>query len=264
MYRYENIRKVLSFVPGALLEEENEATLIKNALQFYNQNIRIRTITDDILFAVCQVENHKATLPTGFKNIVDISFSDVLPDDTISDSNTIFLQPDANGITTTIFARTYWQFFKERSYCMTYVGKNSSLILNGCLEYLCNDGINFSIDSSLQTITLDIEEGYIFLLFNSTMTDSENNYLVPDHPVLWRALALGIEAKHWQDRAFRKEENANNMFIERTQMANLSVSEFLKIHLLSSFNDDDYRLKMHTVRQLPQISAQRDFYNFKR
>ena len=52
MYKYENIKKVLNYVPSGLIEEENEATLIKWALNFYNQNIRIKNITDSIIITV--------------------------------------------------------------------------------------------------------------------------------------------------------------------------------------------------------------------
>jgi len=264
MYKYENIKKVLNYIPDGLKEEENEATLIKWALSFYNQNIRIRTITDDILFAICPVTNHKATLPVGFKQFVDVTFNEDLPTDTLTSSSTVFLQPDINGIHTTIFQRTYYQFYKQRSYNTRYVGSNPALVHTDCVQHLCDDCINFSIDKVNEAITVDICDGYIYLLYSSTVMDEQNNFLVPDHPVLWQALAYGVEAKHWQDRAFRKEEGANNMFMERMRMANNSIGEFLKVHVLSNFDPYDYHLKTQAVRQFPQMNQQADFYNYKR
>lgn len=263
MYKYENIKKVLNYVPSGLIEEENEATLIKWALNFYNQNIRIKNLTDDVLFAIMPVSNHKATLPTGFKQFMDVSFNEVLPND-VGESATIFLQPDINGIYTTIFQRTFWQFYKDRSFYMRYVGKDESLVHNECVQYLCDNCINFSIDKHNETMTLDEEEGFVFMLYTSTMKDEDNNFLVPDNNVLWQALAYAIEAKHWQDRAFRREQGANDMFLERMQMANASVKEFLRIHMLSKFDDEMYLSRMIKVRQAHQISQENDFYNYKR
>lgn len=250
-------------MPSGLLEEGNEADLISSALKFYNQNIRIRTVTDDILFAICQVTNHKATLPVGFKQFIDVSFSDQLPSDPLIDSTTWFLQPDINAIYTTIFARTFWQYYKQRSYNTRYVGKDASIVHNDCVQYICDNCVNFSIDKFTETMTLDIEEGYVFLLYSSTMMD-ENGFYVPDHPVLWQALAFGIEAKHWQDRAFRRESGANETYLERMRMANNSIGEFLKIHLLTNFNPDVYESRLIKVRQEHQMSAERDNYNYKR
>lgn len=263
MYKYENIKKVLTYIPSALLEEENEATLIKNALNFYNANVRIKTVTDDILFAICKVTNHKATLPAGFKQFIDVSFSEQLPSNPITDSTTWFLQPDINGIYTTIFARTFWQYYKQRSYNTRYVGKDASIVHNDCVQYICDNCINFSIDKFNETITLDIEEGYVFLLYSSTMMD-ENGFYVPDHPVLWQALAYAIEAKHFQDRAFRRESGANETYLERLRMANLSIGEFLKIHLLNNFDPDLYESRLIKVRQAHQISHENNMFNYKR
>ena len=264
MYKYENIKKVLTYVPSGLLEEENEATLIKWALSFYNQNIRIKTVTDDILFAICKVTDHKAVLPIGFKQFIDVTFSDTLPTDNISDSNTIFLQPDINGIYTTIFQRSFYQYFKQRSYNARYVGNNASLVHSDCVQLLCDNCLNFSIDKSNETITIDICDGYIYLLYSSTVMDEENNFLVLDHPILWQALAYGIEAKHWQDRAFRKEEGANNNFIERMKMANNSIGEFLKSYVTSNFDPDLYESRLIKVRQAHQMNHENDMYNYKR
>jgi len=251
-------------VPSALLEEENEATLIKNALNFYNANIRIKTVTDDILFAICQVVDHKATLPAGFKQFIDVSFSDTLPTDTISDSNTIFLQPDINGIYTTIFSRTFYQYYRQQSYNARYVGNNSSLVHSDCVQYLCDNCLNFSIDKSNDILTIDICDGYIYLLYSSTIKDEENNFLVPDHPVLWQALAYAVEAKHFQDRAFRREQGANDTYLERLRMANLSVGEFLKIHVLNNFDPALYESRLIKVRQAHQMNHENDMYNYKR
>lgn len=264
MYKYENIKKVLSYVPSGLLEEENEATLIKWALQFYNQNIRIKTLTDDILFCVMQVTNHKATMPVGFKQFIEVNFNETLPENEFDDSTTWFLQEDINGIHTTIFQRTFWQYFKNRSQAMRYAGKDSSIVHNDCVQYLCENCINFSIDNHNQTMTLDVEDGYVFMLYTSTMVDDDNNFLVPDNNILWQALSYGIEAKHWQDRAFRKEEGANNMFIERMRMANNSIQEFIKIHLFNNFDPDLNVSRMQKVNHATQIAYQNDRTNYKR
>ena len=264
MYKYENIKKVFTYVPSGLLEEENEATIIKWALQFYNSNIRISHMTDDILSAIIKIENHKGTIPVGFKTFIDVGYSEVLPNENVNDSQTIFLQPTVDGEYVTIFQRTFWQFYKQRSNLMRYVGKDASIVDNDCVQYLCDNCVNFSIDKTFRTITLDVEDGYVFMLYSSTMKDDENNFMVIDHPLLWQAMAHFVEAKHFQERAFRKEEGTNNMYLERLQMANKFFGEFQKYYLLSNYNPDDHLVKTQRVNMFPSIQNQLDRTNYKR
>lgn len=263
MYKYENIKKVLSYVPSALLEEENEATLIKWALQGYNTNVRGANTTDDILFCLVQVVDHKATLPTNFKKLLEVGYSATLPEEL--NSNTIFLQPTIDGERVTIFQATFYQYFRPFTTYMRYVGQNPAIFDNNCVNLLCQDcEINFSLSKDLTTITLDEEKGYVTMLYRATVKDGDGNFLVPDDNNLWQALAMYVEAKHWQDRSFRKEENTNNMYVERMRMANNYFQTFQKEDLLRKFDPWDYYLKTIGVRQAHQMSAERDNYNYKR
>lgn len=263
MYKYENIKKVLTYVPSGLLEEENEATLIKWALQGYSANVRNTNTTDDIKFCILKIENHKATLPTGFKKIFEVGYSVSLPQEL--NSNTVFLQPTIDENRVTIFQASFYQYFRPYTSYMRYVGQNSALFENNCINLLCQDcNINFSISKDVSTLSCDMEEGYVTMLYRATVQDLDGNYLVPDDANLWQALAMYVEAKHWQDRFFRKEEGANNIYVERLKMANNYFQTFQKEDLFRKFDPYDYVLKTQAVRQEHQMSNERDYYNYKR
>lgn len=265
MYKYENIKKVLTYLPSVILEEESEPNCIKWALQAYRSNVRNIHTTDDVKFCIMQINNHKTTLPVGFKKFIEVIYMDRLPDDTLSDSNTIFLQPDINGIYTTVFSRIFWQYFKPTSSLMRYIGTSSSYFDNGCLNVLCDDcGIGFSVSKDGTSLTIDTDEGYVAMLYTANIQNDNGDYLVVDNDVLWQALAAYITAMHFKDRSLRKEDGTHNMFIEHLTMANNLFKTFQKEDVLRKFNPQDYFLKTIFVRQMAQVSNNQDYYNYKR
>lgn len=264
MYKYENIKKVLTFVPLGLLEEENEATLIKWALQGYSANVRNANTTDDILFCILQIVDHKATLPTGFKKILEVGYSETLPNDVLN-SPTIFIQPTIDGERVTIFQASFYQYFRSFITYMRYVGQNPALFDNNCINLLCEDcQVNFSISKDLTTMTADIEEGYVTMLYRTAVKSEDGDYLIPDDNNLWQALAYYVTAMGFRDRSFRKEEGANALFRENLSMANNLFKTFQKEDLFRKFDPYDYYLKTQAVRHAAQMSAERDNYNYKR
>lgn len=264
MYRYTNIKKVLTFIPSALLEEEDESTLLKWVLQGYTINVKNVHTNSDIKFAISQIVEHNAVVPVGFKTLFEASYSSILPSDLSDypDSQTIFTQENYMGNRVTIFQAMFYATFKPYSALMCYRGQNKDIVYNGCKNFLCNDGaINFSIDKSLSTITTDVKEGYVLMLYSSPVQDESLNFLIPDDPILLQALAMYVEAKNLQDRAYRKEEGTNNMFVERMQMANNYFKEFQKKDLLSRYDPDHHVFLTQTINRIPGIQYQLDRHN---
>lgn len=262
MYKYENIKKVLTFIPSGLKEEENEAQLLSWALMGFKTNVRNIHTTSDILFCITQLDNHVVSLPSNFKKFLDVIYMKTLPDTDVLSSDTWFLQPDINGVYTTIFQRVFYQYFQPYATHMRYVGSNTSLFDNGCIALLCDTcSINFSVSKDVKTLTTDMQDGYVGAVYEALVQDDSGNYLIPDSENLWFALAHFVEAKHWQDRAFRKEENANNMFIERMAMANRFFAAFRKEDLFAKFDPQDFVFKTQYLSKVPQLIAQSDTTN---
>lgn len=262
MYKYTSIKAVIPYLPGGLTEEWDESQIIKTALQGFRQNVRNTFLSQDIKFCISKVENHEAKLPVGVKGIFDISYSlnkiNPIDDEQVSTNDpSLYLRKNFLGETITIFQAMLFSNVRQYTQNMRYVGQHTDLIANRCIQYLCMDCQNWSIDRDLRIITVDVKEGYVYVLYKATLQDEEGEFLIPDDPQLLQALAYFIEAKHWQERSFRKEETTNNMFLERMQMANAMFQEFWSRHMLVEFDPDNFVFQTQTINKIPQVLYQK-------
>ena len=235
MYKYINIKSVLSVIPYTMLEEENEATIIKWALRGYTTNITNRYINSDIKFAVCEVKNHKADVPQGLKKIQEAGFSTTLPGE-LGDGNNLYLQPTFDGQRIIIFQALLFQMIRPSMQVMRYTGQNSDIVENGCKPILCQDCLNFSISKDLSTLTCDVKDGYVFLLYTSAVTDDSGDFLIPNSPILLSALAAYCEAQDFKGRSFRREQGSEETYQLRMREANLLFEEFMSKEMLSNLD----------------------------
>lgn len=266
MYKYVNIKKVLNFVPSGLLQEESESTILKWALRGYINNVRNKNTREQSFLGISKIKDYKASLPNGFKGIYDACYFDTFPKDVFKTgenggNNTIYLQDNFDGNKVTVFQAIVFTQIYHRGTAMRYAGQNKDLVYNKCLTLLCQDCINFSISRDYTTMTIDMEEGYVAYLYQSTIQDEVGNFLVPDDIELLQGLAYFAEAMHYQDRRFRKDQGANQLFIETLQMANASFSEFQKRDLFRKFNPDNYVRSTQTPSQIPLIDYLNDRTN---
>ena len=260
MYKYISIKAVMNYLPDGLMEEWSEADIVKTAMQGYKSNVQNSFIRYNLLFCVSKIVDHVANLPLGLKGILDISYSrykmNPVEEGESTNDPSVYLRTDYNGRTTSIFQAMVFNDVRKYTQAMRYTGQNSELVHNGCLNLLCNDCLNWSIDKSLETVTADAKDGYLYILYKAVPMDGEE-FLLPDDPNLLQALAYYVEAKHWQSRSFRKEENANNMFVERMQMANAAFNEFSAKHMLREFDPDNFVFQTQTVNKIPALVYQR-------
>lgn len=261
MYKYINIKAILNYIPSGLLEEESEPELIKYAVQGYTNNVQNIHVQQEIKFAICELKDHKVILPLGVKKILDASYTQnkPYPDNSldISENTTVYLRTDWNGNTITIFQALVYNDIRPLTEGMRFTGQNSDLVHNQCKNLLCNNCINFSIDRSLATMTVDKKDGYVYILYTCPIQDDNENFLIPDDGNLKQALAYYVEARHWQDRAFRKEENADNMFEKRMMNANFQFDEFNNRHILRSLEPGKFVFNTQTINRIPQIIYQK-------
>lgn len=262
MYKYTSIKAVMNYLPDGLIEEWDESQIVKTALQGYRQNIRNSFLQYDLSFCISKVENHVAKLPPDVKGIFDISYSKeklspIADENTSTNDPSVYLRKNFSGETVTIFQALVFSSIRHYTQAMRYAGQSSDLVYNSCVQFLCQDCHNWSINRDLSSITLDAKEGYIYILYKAVLTDDDGDFLIPDDPQLLQALAYYTEAKHWQSRSFRKEENANNMFIERMQLANNSFQEFWSRHLLTNLDTENNIFQTQTINRIPGILFQR-------
>lgn len=239
MNRYINIKAVFNFIPDYLYEEEDETQLLSWILQGYRHNIRTDSWTDDYGVCIAKIVNNKASIPSGIKKIVEVGYSVDIPADDNIDTKT-FLTPQVGDTFILLSEAIAYQDIKSHLSVMRYVGQNPELFANECINLFCTSLINFSVNKQLTQITCDESDGYITLVYSKLATDN-GDYIIPDNANLMQALSYYCEAMHWRNRRGRKEENANNMFIENIKLANSEFTEFYASEMFKNFDPDTYR-----------------------
>ena len=263
MIKFVNIAAVLAQMPGFLKEEENERNLISWAMEGYRQNVTPVQWKDDLKVCITKVVNNKAKLPVGITKIRHIGYTSIEPSPLNDSTNKHFLTPkigDDFVILSEAIAYTSYQYSNVTP--LRYVGQNPDLFSNDCVNLFCTScTINFSVNKLLTQVTLDAEEGWLVIVYSTPAKDTDDNFIIPDDADLIRALALYAEAKHWQDRAGRKEQGAEQSFMSRLRMADNKFSEFLMKGLFRNFNADEYRRKILGQFDSLHINTHKDFIN---
>ena len=242
MNKYISLKAVIPYLPRYIKEEESESQLLSWALLGYRQNITVPAWKDDFRVCLATVTNNRAKLPFGINKIISIGYSKNKPCkendttqqwfDSMIDNDFVLLSQDIA-----------YQNLKRNLQTLRYVGQNPELLTFGCANLFSKCNINFSVDKQLKYVTLDEPEGYLVIVYSSSVTE-DGDYLIPDDADLLQALAYYVEARHWHDRAARKEESTEGMFQQRLLMADNKFREFRNKQVLRKFNADGYKQQL--------------------
>ncbi len=249
MYPFVRIDKALAYVPPVLLEEYDDATLLKYAGLGYRSNVRNRFNKDIVLYAILCVEDYKASLPIDFKGVFDAFYTKDSPA-MEDDSTTLFLQTDFYGNKVTVYQALAIQDVLPYATKMRYVGKDKDIVNNGCIRYTCSDCINFSISPSLSTVTLDEKTGYVNMLYFKENTDEFGNILIPDDDILLQAIGFFVEAMYYRDLSSRRDPHSEQMYERRLQRSVALFKEFEKRDLLRKLSVEQLDFNLRGQMQL--------------
>lgn len=239
MNKYINLKAVLSQLPKYVTEEESEGQLLSWALSGYRQNITVPAWKDDFRVCISKITNNRAKLPFGINKVISIGYSFTEPME-INNETQQWFDSIINQDFVMLSQEIAYAHINRQLTSLRYVGQNPELLSNGCINLFCDSNIHFSLDKQLKYVTLDKEEGYLVIVYSSSVTE-DGDYLIPDDADLIQALAYFCESKHWQERSGRKEEAGENMFISRLTMADNKFREFKQKRLLKKFDVDTYK-----------------------
>jgi len=260
---YINIASIQTYLPSYVMEEVDESTINKWALQGFRQNVTIPSWIYELRFCLLQLDNHVATLPTGLKKISVAQYSKNLPPSVINNT-TDFIIPIINNERVFIAQAIVYQYFKPTSQTMRFVGQDSSLLTQDCVNIFCDCEIGFSIDRTLNTITTDMQDGYVILLYESEIQDEDGNFLIPNDEDLKQALSYYIEGMLQREFRGRHIQGASELMDDYLFKCNNKFQEFHSKNLLRYFDPDDYVFKSTVSLQVPQIATERSRLNYKK
>lgn len=267
MNKYVPIEAVIPFLPDFMTEEDNESVLLKYIWQGVRQNLIPYHKYDEKNIFICKINNYEVQLPSDIYKISYVQYTASFPDTMTNEDFKPWILEVINGNKVFIAqSLVFNQFLSQMSFQqMRYTGQDIGLFESDCINLFCNDNcVNFSVSKSMDKLKTDAKEGYVMGVYHTSPKNEAGDYIIPDDADLLQALAFFTEAKHWQSRSGRKEENAENMFITRMNMANKKFNEFNKKQLLKNFNPDEYTYLTQDVKNMTQRVAQRDRINNKK
>jgi len=261
MTDYINIKSILNLVPDYVKDDEAEINMLSWALQGYRENVRQSNVTDSYKVCIVPIVDNKATLPPNIKKVLETQWSYV-PYTEINDSiYNMWIPMTINGYYVLVAEAILYTRIKHKGQSMRYVGQHPDLLDSNCVNIYCQScAINFSLNKQLTQITTSETDGWVAIVY-STFAKDGDDFIIPNDNQLKQALAYFIEAMHWRERRGRKEEGANDMFLQNLSMSQRYFLQYIKSDMFSKFDADTYRKQV--LGQFDTIQNQREFVNRK-
>lgn len=253
MIKYTSLDAVVNYLPDAVRKDLDLLKIKFHANQAYRRFDL--PFQKEIQYAVIDVVNHKAILPSGLVRIVEMRYNPFYPDSDVltvlkdySDYRLIVSQE-------VFFGSTYY----SNSRPMRYLGQNRSAMIDE--NMYCNTcDVGFSVNSELNCLTVDVADGSIIVGYWTNVYNDNDELVIPDHPDLLLGLAYWIQCQYWLNKAASHTENAMNLYRETSRLAEVHLNNFRSKRLFASLN-----VKKHNEftfgRNRPNYDYRRNTYN---
>lgn len=221
MIKYENINIVLNAIPNVVREDTDQLQLIAWANEQY-RNFEL-PFKYELAYALIDVENHKAILPTDVHRILDVLHSNSYPD---TDVQTVLRDYGDYRLIIAqeiFFSSPYVGSFKP----IKYKGQNRNKLIDEriyCKSLNCEVG--FSIDARMKCLTIDLIDGEVLLEYFTTVKDTDGNPLIPYDTDLINGLAAYAVSKYWENKAYAHEERGYQFYLDNLNKATILLNKF--------------------------------------
>lgn len=207
MERFVKIDNIFNYIPSPIRKMQADDDQLKSwAMQGLDKlNLYPRYIKDIVFI---DVQNHNAVLPDGFKRMISVKVFNPEVELTEEEDDlvdTIHYEAFVNSD----FYRLSWTTVKH----VGYLDKDYlRCIENGSCSHA------YSTKPGSNILTFSFLEGPIAIEYEKNMTDDEDNFLVPEEPiVLWEYLSSYVQMRHWSDRLAMSEQGALQMYRMKQQ-----------------------------------------------
>lgn len=261
MTDYINLKSILTLVPDYVKEEESESTMLSWAFHGYRENVRQANITDSFKVCIVPIVDHKGNLPYGIKRVLETEWSYTEFVDQSEDTYNLWIPQTINGYYVMVAEAINYLRIKHKGSLMRYVGQHPELLDSKCVNVYCQScKINFSLNKQLTQVTTSEKTGWVAIVY-STLAKEGEDFIIPNDNQLKQALAYYVEAMHWRERRGRKEEGANNLFMQNLEMSKNYFNSYIKSDMLYKFDPDNY--KNTILGRFTNLQDQSEFINHK-
>lgn len=256
MTNYIPITNVLARIPQSLFEDSNESDFIDwfmDGLKELPQVIQYQPKIE-----MFEIINSKVILPKYVKQINSIYYQ--LDNITEEETSELVCEPtDLNPdickptITYQMFLNSI--YYKNKLSLLKYIGQDKSLLCKTCPNLSCAETETFVITPE-KIMYLSLKEGWICINYDAPVCAEDGVILIPDNQDLINFLIVYSIAKHWENRKFLKEEQANNFHQEYLQKAEIALRKARGGHFLRNINAEnvvDIQSSLQRIIKLPQL-----------
>lgn len=263
--KYVNIKAALNFIPSVIRNDESDGILLSYIFQGYRINVLNDSIVYDYRLCLTEIKNHTAKLPTGALQVASVLYSKEKPDNTSDPeidkwfitTNTNFADYEDHRIL--IYQALTYTSFQKYAQPLKYIGSNPELLTFNCINLYCDECTSkFSIDKSMCCVTTDQKDGWLVVMYKTTVTDSDDNLLIPDDADLLNGLGFYAEAMYWRNTSAAGEGSAEQKFDRRYYQASKALTSYTSKHKLRNINPDSFAhfiFNRFGMQKLPAISG---------
>lgn len=233
MYKYVPLDAILNYIPEVVKQDVDTVQMLVWANQAYRDfNLPSQL---ELKTALIDVVSHKAKLPNDVKLVVDVLYSSVQWDGTLTalqdfgDYRVIVYQE-------IYFGSTYYLNAKP----LKYKGQNRAALIDDNL-YCRTCEIGFTLDKTMQCMTIDLADGEITLVYYAPVKDENGAILIPDDPALMEGLSWHVQSKYWLNKAYTHEEMAYKFHEAAEMKARTMLSKFRGKDILRNIDSDKHQ-----------------------
>lgn len=211
MYSWLPIKKFLNNVPPNILKEIDSTTLTSWAFEFIREYFKKLAIETKIV--VIPITNNKGKLPAGIIGFHDALYSQIEPKNGCEKTKTFDEEDEYYWVYNIV---DEFDIYLNSAIPMSYKGRDPHLIVDSKISFYCKQcEIGFSVDKQMSCITVDRSDGYAIVVYSTYLQNDNKEFLIPEIPHLFNALAHYAQYKFWENKTVIKEEGS-------MQLANLN------------------------------------------
>lgn len=256
MITYISLKNILTKIPSALIDESDEIEFLDwfmDALKQLPQVIQYQPKIE-----IFEIVSGKVILPKYIKQINNIYYQFCEP----TKSECLELIPEAADLNPNVCKPTITYqmfldspFYKNNFTLLKYIGQDKSLLSTNCPNLGCASTETFVITAE-KVMYLSLQSGWLCINYDAPVCNEYGELLIPDNQNIIEFLVNYAIFKHWENRKFLKEEQANNFSQEYLQRAEIALRKARGDHFLKNINIQnvaDIQSNLGKLISLPQI-----------
>jgi len=233
MNKYVPLDAVLNYVPEVVKQDVDTVQMLSWANQAYRDfnlpsQLELKVVLIDVV-------SHKAKLPSDVRLIVDVLYSQVQNDGTVTALQD-FGEYRVIVYQEIFFGSTYYLNGKP----LKYKGQNRAALIDESL-YCRTCEIGFTLDKTMTCMTIDLADGEVTLVYYASVKDENGNVIVPDDPALMEGLSWHIQSRYWLNKSYTHEEMAYKFHTDAMVKAKTMLDKFRGKEILRAIEPDRHK-----------------------